>query len=332
MALLGMFGFDDAVAEQYASAFNPAPVTGLLGVGKAYNSGGSVAQTIALPTSTASGVIGFRHTYTGSGASGTLLTLNEGATNHITIGTTATGLITIARGATVVATSTSAIAPANVVTYYEVKFTIADTGGFCEVKLNGTSIVSFTGDTRNAGTTGLVNTYAINRGGNTGGFTVDDLYILDLTGAAPYNDYLGDVAVRTLLPTGNGDSSGWLGSDGNSTDNYLLVDEVDSTMTDYVGASVSGTLDLYAMADLPSGYDVLAVQERIYAQKSDAGTPPTVLPVAKGALGTVRTDTALAALSTTAQSLGADIRTTDPDGNALTVARVNAMQVGVKVL
>jgi hypothetical protein len=102
-------------------------------------------------------------------------------------------------------------------------------------------------------------------------------------------------------------------------------------MTDYVGASVSGTLDLYAMADLPAGYSVDAIQEKIYAQKSDAGTPPTLLPVAKGQSGTTRTDTAVAALSTTATVYLADIRTTDPDGNALTAARVNAMQVGVKI-
>jgi hypothetical protein len=102
-------------------------------------------------------------------------------------------------------------------------------------------------------------------------------------------------------------------------------------MTDYVGASVSGKLDLYTMGDLPAGYSVLAIQEVIYAQKSDAGTGPTLLPVAKGQSGTVRTDTALPALSTTPVAYVGQMRTTDPDGNALTAARVNAMEVGVKI-
>lgn len=322
MALLGFWGFDDAVAEPGAS-------NGKGTTGRAGGVGSSSANVVNLSIPNASEIF-FGIAYKlSSNVSGIMCKLVEGAITHLQLGFNATNQITITNGSgTVLATSTATVDLTSW-PYIEVHVVIADTGGSCEVRANETAIVSYTGDTRNGGT-GVVNQITWQRPASAV-INLDDGYALDTTGSAPYNTYLGDIKVLALLPSGDGDSSGWLGSDGNSTNNSLLVDEADSSMTDYVAASVSGTLDLYVMADVPAGYDVLAIQEVVYAQASDAGTPPVVLPVAKGALGTVRADSALPDLGTTAGVRASDIRTTDPDGNALTAARVNAMQVGVKI-
>lgn len=247
----------------------------------------------------------------------------DSTTQHVAVGIDAAGRITIYGPAnTVVATSASVAVAFSTWNYYEVKVVIHDTLGSVEVRQDETVVVSYSGDTRNGAATAV---QFVSNAAPAGSVDFDDVYVEDAA-------YLGDITVEALTPNGNGSSSDWVGSDGNSTDNYLLVDDpTTSNVTDYVGASVSGKLDLYTMGDLPAGYSVTAIQEVIYAQKSDAGTPPTLLPVAKGQSGTTRTDTALPALSTTAQAYVSQIRTTDPDGNALTAARVNAMEVGVKI-
>lgn len=341
MTLLGMWDCDDSVLESNMSATGNA-VTGAAAAaaggsvgGCTFTRGDGITWTIP---ATGNLVLGFRYRVQASpDTTRSWLLLGEGAVNHLALRFNGSGQIAVYRGdaGTLLATSTFVWPTVGVYAYVEVKAVIADSGGSVEVKVDGTTVVSFSGDTRNAGTSGVIDRFQIGTFLSGSGSAIvahaDDVYALTTAGSAPYNDYLGDVSVRKVLPSGDGDSSGWLGSDGNSVANYQLVDEQTPTMTDYVGASASGTTDLYQMADIPTTYDVLAIQEVIYAQKSDTGTSPVLLPFAKGQSGGTRADTALPALSTTAQALAADIRTTDPDGNALTAARVNAMQVGVKI-
>lgn len=324
-------GYDDTIAETQLSAIGgTSGVTGRSGRGLAHRqSTTTAARAVIFQTALSTFWIGMGFNFSGGApiANPVLKFMApDGTTQHVAIGTDAAGHFTIYGPAgTVVATSTTAFA-FSVWRFLEANIIISDTVGLVEIRLGESVIMSYSGDTRNgSATTVAFMDVSGTTAGSAGGVDIDDLYLDDA-------GYLGDVTVEKLDPTGNGSSTQWLGSDGNSVDNYLLVDDpTTSNMTDYVGDSVSGHLDLYTMSDLPSGYSVLAIQEIIYAQKSDAGTAPTVLPVAKGQSGTTRTDTAIPALSTTAQAYVSQIRTTDPDGNALTAARVNAMEVGVKI-
>lgn len=338
MAIIGMWGFDDGAGE-------PNQTVGGAGVlndtaNSRTGSGGSWAgpgnqgivniQSIIPATTTF--VFGFGAKFPSTNTT-TFCYVHDGVSIHLSLRLTSLGALNLYRGDGVTLLATSATTPFSITgvwRYIEFKATIDDVAGSVTVRVDGTTVLTYSGDTRN-GSTATVTTMVLFNLGNPGTTYFDDVYALDTTGPAPYNDFLGDIVVRTLLPTGDGDSSGWLGSDGNSVNNSLLVDEVTSSMTDYVAANVSGTSDLYALADVPSTYDVLAVREVVYAAKSDGGVSPVVLPQAKGSVGTVRTDTALPALSTTPLPYGADIRTTDPDGNALTATRLNAMQIGVQI-
>jgi len=77
----------------------------------------------------------------------------------------------------------------------------------------------------------------------------DAIYFCDLAGAKN-NDYLGDMVVEQITPDGNGNSSNFLGSDADSTDNYLHVDETDPNDSDYIASSTPTDLDLFTFANL----------------------------------------------------------------------------------
>jgi hypothetical protein len=336
MATLMALGFDDTIPIPTLSAFGgTAGLTGANGLGLWARQSGTNATTVAIftnlstmaaaPLSTF--VIGFRMRASNASSAvrwGTFVS-TDGTTVHFGIGFDATSHVVIYGPANTVVATSAATFLDDTAYYTEVKATIHDTTGSVEVRMAESVVVSYSGDTRNGATT-QVGSFAVRNTGSGSTLDIDDLYLDDTA-------YKGDMAVVTLKPNGNGDSSQFnANSDGNSTDNYALVNESPTpSMTTYVGDATSGHIDLYTMDDLPAGYVVDSMYETALIQKSDAGTPPTLLPVAKGQSGTVRTDTAFPALSTTAVFTPAQLRTTDPDGNALTVARINAMQVGVKI-
>lgn len=245
---------------------------------------------------------------------------------HMDVFVNATGRLELRRNGTVVATSTLSL-NASVWYYIEAKVTIADAGGFMEVRVNGTSWASFTGDTRNGGTAAVgmvMYTWSSDQ-------YLDDVYLLDTTGPAPYNDYLGDVKVDTLSPSGNGNSSQLLGSDGNSTDNYLLVDELPASIADYTGSATVGEKDTYAFSNLTTASGtVLAVQTSIFGYKSDAGVA-NIKAVERLSGGTERDSASLAMAASPGSWLTDGPKTTDPAAAAWTISSVNTAEFGVKV-
>lgn len=155
--------------------------------------------------------------------------------------------------------------------YIEVKVTISNTGSF-EVRVDGVTDSAATGvDTLN-GTVAECNVIRIGppSASTPMNMRLDDLYICNDEGAAN-NDFLGDVRVVTLRPVGNGSSSQWTGSDGNSTDNYALVDETpNNNDTDYVKYTAAGNVDRYALGNLPHNPSVIhGVQVGAVAKRDD---------------------------------------------------------------
>jgi hypothetical protein len=343
MTLVSMEGFDTAVVPVgFSVDVGASFTTGRLGVGKAYRStdngttGPFARITHVLGNAGAERIVGTAFRRSDVPASGqTVFEVMEGSTTHLKGVLDASLRLQVMRGdGTVLGTAAN---PLDTQTwqFYEIAAKIHDTTGYCKVYLNGGEIISVTGaDTRNGGTAGLFDTARWNGSPGVGTWCeIDDVYVIDpTTGAAPYNAPLGDVKVETLRPTGDGDSSQWLGSDGNSVANWQLVDD-DSTTTDYVGSATPGATDLYTLSD-PTGIalgEILAVQVEMYASKSDAGTPAGDLLVAlKSVLGTADTEVVAtpAQLSTAWQVCKSPILTSDPDGNAWTEGRLAGLQAG----
>jgi hypothetical protein len=155
----------------------------------------------------------------------------------------------------------------------------------------------------------------------------DNLYVLDSTGSVN-NARLGEIVVECLRPNGNGNSSQWVGSDGNSTDNYQLVDDPTPDTADYVQSGASGDKDTYAYGDLAAASGaVAAVQVISYASKT-AGDALSVQQVARS--GSSETAATAQPVTATWTPLTA-IFQEKPGGGAWTVADVNAAEFGIQV-
>lgn len=74
--------------------------------------------------------------------------------------------------------------------------------------------------------------------------------------------------IDTLRPNGNGYLNEWLGSDGNSIDNYAMVNETPPSTLEYVESSVDGQRDMYKFPNIGVGLKPLAMQSTSYAQKN----------------------------------------------------------------
>jgi hypothetical protein len=102
---------------------------------------------------------------------------------------------------------------------------------------------------------------------------IDDIYICDSAGSVN-NTFLGDSAIDVLYPDGNGNANQFTGSDADSTDNYLHVDEAQADDdTSYVESSTSSHLDQYTFDNLASTPSLInGVIASTYAKKDDAGS------------------------------------------------------------
>lgn len=301
--------------------------------------GNEIHLTIPVPNLAAFSIgLAMHHNATSSGTA-QFIRLRNGATTHVALRLNAAGAVEVVNGAgAVLATSTVAgITQANVWHHWTVSAVIHDTDGAVKVELNGDTVIDVTGvDTRN-GATDVVTSVGAGwfQYATTNQVRIDDVYLTDTTGPAPYNGSLGDCRVATLRPSGNGEVTTFVGSDGDSIDNWAHVDD-NATTTDYVGSATPGARDLYALGNLSADAlgDVYAVQVEMLAAKSDAGEAPgPLLAALRGVTGTVSTAQAAAAaqLSTTYQWHAAPIVTADPAGDAWTVERVDGLQIGPEI-
>lgn len=267
---------------------------------------------------------------------------DAGATTHLTVGFDATRRLTLRLGGvagTLLATATDPF-PDATWRHVQISATIADSGGNVVVKVEGVEVINYTGDTKNAGTATTIDRLAMDgdTSGGGAGTNWSDLWVCDAVDATatqgrPNNTFLGDLKVAVMFPAGDGAVNSWVGSDGNSVSNYLLVDEISPNATDYVGSATPGARDLYALPDLDaSATDVYALRTHSYVAKSDAGAA-SVKPILRQSDGTVTDDLAPFVLSTTWSDLHGPIRTVKPGTTTpWTKADVNGLQVGVEVV
>lgn len=149
--------------------------------------------------------------------------------------------------------------------YVEVKITVGNSASY-ELKINGSTLLSGTGDTQGQGTSAVTNVGVTGMGIPVG--YVSDIYICDGTGSIR-NTFLGDVRSIALVPDSD-EETGWTPSTG--TDHYPLVDEATPNGdTDYVIAASSGLVDRYGYEDVNALSVVYGVDHRMMARKTDAG-------------------------------------------------------------
>jgi hypothetical protein len=336
MALLWIDGFDAGdFASKYANiGQTTSNSANRLGVGRSINVSGAAGGPVkAIPA--AAKVITGVGVNRGTSASRILFVAGDaGATVHLTVSYSSTGAIELRRGllaGTVIQTSTDAV-PNGAWNFIELSATINDTTGRAIVRLNGVVVIDYTGDTKNAGTNSTIDSVGI--GGIN--YLFDDWYICDGTGARN-NDFLGDVRVQTLYPSGAG-SMTQLTPTG-VANNWDNVNDSPLVTTTY-NATSTGGWDLYASDDLPpSVVSVLGVQAVVSALKTNAGSVNVYGVLnpdngsnygnGKGAIHSLGTSVA------TYADLWENVPTSTVSGIAAgtrwTKALVNAIEVGVLV-
>lgn len=208
------------------------------------------------------------------GGSAFLVAIRQGPANQITLRTNTNGTLGVYRGTTgtLLANTTNALNPAQVY-YIELKVLIDPTVGTVEVRVNEAVWLSLTGqNTRATAVSGwdeIVLGHLITIG-SAATWIFDDVYLLDGSGAAPWNTFLGDCRVDVRFPTGAGATSAWTPSAGA---NWQCVDDATPNFdTDYTEAATAGLVDTFAVQDAPvAGATLYGVQHCLHAKKTDAG-------------------------------------------------------------
>jgi hypothetical protein len=217
--------------------------------------------------------------------------------------------------------------------YIEIRIgSIHDTTGTVQLWVNGVLHVDFTGDTRYAsnGTTGGIGytpTVMMSTPASGGSMPVDvwvdDFYCGDDMAV------LGPVYHEALVPTSTVEADG-LGSDGNSVDNHLLIDDLLGAGSDYVDLDPADR-GRYAFGDRTLTGAVLAVTLHGSVSNPDPGVVDANGFVLSGATEADGTAMVLSSATSTVPLVGP--LETDPDtGEAWTTGGVNAITAGVEVV
>jgi hypothetical protein len=258
---------------------------------------------------------------------------DSGATTHVTISVDANNALTAKRGSTVIGTTVPNVVPIGAWCYIEAKVLLSTTVGTVTLRVNGVSVLALTGqNTKNGGTKTTFDRIAVGNPASNpnSNMYIDDCVILNTAGTVN-NDFLGDVRIPSLSPSGNGNTSGLTNSAANSTNNYTYVDDAVPTAgtADYVEGTTNDLKDTYAWADGPTTGVVFAVVVSAYATKSDAGAKSLALVTRSASTDYVSGDTALGFGS---NAFVRQIREVDPATSAAwTPANFNAAEFGVQV-
>ncbi len=257
-------------------------------------------------------------------AGGNVFQMLAGGTVVASIVSTVAGFFAVQNsGGSTIGTGTTVIAN-NSWHYLELKIFVNGASGTCELHMDGAVEIAST-----VGNFGSSNPDTIrlkgDRSGSGNSVDFDDIYVLDTTGSAPRNTFLGDVRVETIYPTSDGAHSQWTPNSGSTHWTQVSETPQDGDTT-YVSDLTPNDLDTYGCSDIDTGATVYGVQVNLEARKDDASTRQ-IAPVIRQA-GTDNVGTTVTLAST--YGFFTQIYNQDPTGADWTATNVNADEFGIK--
>jgi hypothetical protein len=217
--------------------------------------------------------------------------------------------------------------------YIELDVVVDNTAGSYEVRFNTVPVPGLSA-------TGIDTAQTANNFANGWGFTstqnssaFDDYYCCDSTGPAPFNTFLGDITVSTLMP-GSNSAVQFTPSTGA---NWQTVDDMILSTTDYNESLTTGHVDKFGMLDLPNvPSKIYAVATVINMAKIDSGIK-TIRSVLDSGGVVANGGTATPVLNT--PMFRTDMFINDPNGGtawsamsgATAAAKVNALLAGYEL-
>jgi hypothetical protein len=263
----------------------------------------------------------------------TIFQVKDGATVQCSLRRNADGTLSVVNGSGTVLASTASpfVLPTGIWVYIEFKLTPHNTAGVYEVRVNESTWLSGTGaNTRNSANNQAT---AVRLIGAASLSAYDDFYICSDEGST-CNTFYGNYFIEALFPNANGNTNAWAGSDGDSTNNYLLVDDTSPPDDDttYVKSPTSGDIDLYGFPDLSAAATaglIRVAQVSVRARKDDAlARQIAVVTRSGGANFDGATKTMTTSYVTSYESWEVDPAT----GVAWTGANLNSAEFGVKMV
>jgi hypothetical protein len=239
------------------------------------------------------------------------------------------GTIEVRAAGNTLAGSVVTTAPVSGWFYIEVFGTVSATVGAVTVRINGVSVIALTGlNTKSDASYATVAGIKLILFTTPSPAYIAHVYICDNTGAAPWNTFLGDVRVQTLLPTANDAVAFTPNGLATNWQNAASVPPVPAS--DYNADATVGAQDTFAAAAMASGLGAIyAVNVKAMAGKSDAGPRSAATVIKSGSATGVATAVSIGA--TTAQQVPG-IFETDPNTTApWSMAAVNAAKIGYKI-
>jgi hypothetical protein len=267
----------------------------------------------------------FRWRPTGVNSLG-ILSVHKGNTPLVLVNANTSGVFQIWKPTAMLEVSSGGLWSTNVTYKVEIYIKIDDTVGRVVMRLNGLTVLDFTGDTK----PGTDTTFDSFRVGTATGFTQGqyanayfDNVVVDDTG------WPGDTKIAGVFPTGVGNSAQWTPSVGA---NWDCVEEVPPSDADYITTNTVGQKDTYAANNLPSDASaVKCVQFAARAQKEGAATPQNLSFVIRS--GGVDYEGSAVALPTGLSEHVRDIWVNNPaTSQAFTPSEVNGMEIGIKAI
>lgn len=339
MSLLYVDSFDDrqgatgtAIGVRYpafslASSSNAIANSGVTRTGyylQFTTSAAYVQQTIA---AAATVIVGFALFLPALNGNEVVCQLLDSGTAQLKLRINTDGTFSVLDGAgSVLGTTALAYTPNISFVYVELKATINNSTGAVTLKLNGTTALTLTGqDTQTTGNASA-NQVRLNAGA-TNLHRFDDWYIANTAGAVN-NDFIGQLKVECLFPTGVGNSSGFAAT-GAATGWQATKDVNPDEDATYSGSAVVGTTDTYTFGNLASSaVTVKGVQIGIRGRKDDALSRAVAPVVRHSGTDYVGTNQTL----TNSYVDNAQVYETNPGtGSAWVGTDVDAAEIGVQV-
>ena len=235
------------------------------------------------------------------------------------------------RGNTFLASSNTANLQTDTWYYIEMKVYSHTTNGTVNVCLDGTEIISFSGNTRHRTGYAYQGVYDrvqwhINNGSAL--LAIDDLYIADGHGSG-ITDFLGDCEVATLSPTSTV-SGNWSPSTGNTL--WSLIDE-DTQDANYIKEDTSGNQAIFELTNLTANQALGSVKGVMLccdSQHSVQGHQGYAKAITQNGSGGSVQDTGNFMPGVTNPLCYTVMMETDPDGNPWAPATVNQLRMGVE--
>lgn len=336
MSLLFVDGFDlgDFAIKGYAVSGMVSSTTTPYGIGSSLQAGTGAAYLTRHITPSATVYVGFQYYPTNNMQKGQILVIltDSGSSTQLSLWyTPSTATITLYLGPESTVLATAAAAMNQIWNYIEMSAVIDPSAGSAKVRINGVTVITFSGNTKYTGTTNN-NIDTIGLGAVSQYYcyftqTFDDLYVCNGLGTVN-NTFLGPARVQFLVPDA-------AGTDTNLTPNpvrtnYLNVADVPYLATDYNYSATTGTRDTYLLSHLAAATStVYGIQTNLIAQASDSGAINFKPALYSG--GTLYYDPTVA-LSASVQVVSSVVRETDPATSApWTVTGVNSLQAGAEV-